>query len=188
MQKGFSPCRAGGTLQTCRPRKTTNKTDPNLDAIKPGATKSHVPGPLVAPEPEPLPAPEPLAKSVKAEQRRNPAKATAEQARVLMPGRMAPAGDNPSLVEAYPVRSRPTARFMLPNVRKAVAMKPQPEVVTLTGEHVWLCRSLLCTNLLRVCELLASGKDGNGDQLTTHGKRELVGFSNKLQLPFWCSV
>lgn len=61
-------------------------------------------------------------------------------------------------------------------------MNPQPEVVTLTGEHVWLCRSVLCTNLMRTCELLASGKDGSGDKLTKHSRRELFGYSNRLQL------
>ena len=60
--------------------------------------------------------------------------------------------------------------------------KKQPEAVTLTGEHVWLCRSVLCTTLMRACELLAAGKDNSGDELTMHSKRELVGFSNKLQL------
>ena len=57
-------------------------------------------------------------------------------------------------------------------------MNPQPEAVTLTGEHLGLCRSLLCQHLMHVSQLLAAGKDGSGDQLTTHGKRELVAFSN----------
>jgi hypothetical protein len=61
-------------------------------------------------------------------------------------------------------------------------MNQQTEAVTLAGEHVGLCRAVLCNDLMRVSELLASGKDGSGDQLTTHSKRELLGFSNKLQL------
>jgi hypothetical protein len=83
-----SPCRAGGTLQTCQPRKTTDNADPKVTVIGPGATKSHAPGPLVAPEPashtpepDPLAAPEPLPESVKAEHRQRLAKATAEQPR-----------------------------------------------------------------------------------------------------------
>jgi hypothetical protein len=61
-------------------------------------------------------------------------------------------------------------------------MNPQPEVVTLTGEHVHLCRALLCEDLMKVSALLAAGKDGGGYKLTKHGRRELVGFSNRLQL------
>jgi hypothetical protein len=61
-------------------------------------------------------------------------------------------------------------------------MNPQPKVVTLTGEHVGLCRAVLCNDLMRVSELLAGGKDGSGDDLTTHSRRELVGYSNRLQL------
>jgi hypothetical protein len=61
-------------------------------------------------------------------------------------------------------------------------MNPQPESVTLTGEHVGLCQAVLCNDLMRVSELLAAGKDGSGNKLTKHGWRELAGFSNKLQL------
>jgi hypothetical protein len=61
-------------------------------------------------------------------------------------------------------------------------MKPLPEAVTLTGEHVHLCRAVLCQELMKVSELIASGKDGSGDKLTKHSWRELIGFSNKLQL------
>jgi hypothetical protein len=61
-------------------------------------------------------------------------------------------------------------------------MKKQPKAITLTGEHVGLCRALLCQDLLKVSEMLASGKSVNGRKLTEARRRELVGFSIRLQL------
>jgi hypothetical protein len=61
-------------------------------------------------------------------------------------------------------------------------MNPQPKSVTLTGEHVGLCRSLVWQELVKVSERLASGKKGGGHKLTDADRRELVGFSFRLQL------
>jgi hypothetical protein len=87
MRKEISPRRAARSGVTARVRKTNN-TAQKVVAITPGATKGGA-----------MNAPEPLPESVKAEQRRKTARATAEQPRVLMPGRMVPAGDNLRLCE-----------------------------------------------------------------------------------------
>jgi hypothetical protein len=86
---------------------------------------------LNTPEPA-APEPDPLADSVKAKQRRKMAKSTAEQARVLTPGRMAHAGGNPSPVEAIhpepvqlPVRCCPKCGRPLPAKTPTAFSKPR---------------------------------------------------------------
>jgi hypothetical protein len=61
-------------------------------------------------------------------------------------------------------------------------MKNQPEAITLTGEHVLLCQSLLLEELFKISAMLASGKKGGGHKLTDANRREMVGFSIRLQL------
>ena len=54
--------------------------------------------------------------------------------------------------------------------------------VTLTGEQALLCQAVLCQEVMKVSGLLASGKDARGRRLTNRSRRELVGFSSRLQL------
>jgi hypothetical protein len=73
----------------------------------------------------PVPAsPEP--ESIKAEQRRKMATATAAQARVLMPGRIAPACDSPSPVEAIRPKAEPPVRCCPKCGRPLPANTPAP--------------------------------------------------------------
>jgi hypothetical protein len=52
----------------------------------------------------------------------------------------------------------------------------------LTDEQAALCRTLLCQELMKVSNLLASGKDCNGRKLIDQTKQSLMVFSSKLQL------
>jgi hypothetical protein len=54
--------------------------------------------------------------------------------------------------------------------------------VTLSGAQTILCRTVLSQSLMKVAYLLKSGKDSSGNDLTTDGLRELLGFSSRLQL------
>jgi hypothetical protein len=53
---------------------------------------------------------------------------------------------------------------------------------TLTEQQARLCSSLLSRALMDTQELLATGKDASGVNLTTKGTRELTSFSTELQL------
>jgi hypothetical protein len=52
----------------------------------------------------------------------------------------------------------------------------------LTDEQAALCRTLLCQELMKVSNLLASGKDCNGRKLIEQSKHSLMGISSRLQL------
>jgi hypothetical protein len=54
--------------------------------------------------------------------------------------------------------------------------------VTLTPEQAELCRAILSQDLMKVSGLLGKGIDGSGNKLSRHGRRELMGFSSRLQL------
>jgi hypothetical protein len=54
--------------------------------------------------------------------------------------------------------------------------------ITLAGESLILCRAVVAQDLMKVTQLLASEKDGAGRKLTDHSRRELLGYSNRLQL------
>jgi hypothetical protein len=54
--------------------------------------------------------------------------------------------------------------------------------VRLTDEQATLCRTLLCQELMKVSNLLASNKDCNGRKLIDQTKQSLMVFSSKLQL------
>jgi hypothetical protein len=52
----------------------------------------------------------------------------------------------------------------------------------LTDEQAALCRTLLCQELMKVSNLLDSGKDCHGRKLIDQTKRSLMVFSSKLQV------
>jgi hypothetical protein len=54
--------------------------------------------------------------------------------------------------------------------------------VTLTAEQAYLCCTILCQELMTVSGLLGKGVDGSGNKLTRHTRRELMGYSSRLQL------
>jgi hypothetical protein len=54
--------------------------------------------------------------------------------------------------------------------------------VRLTDEQAALCRTLLCQELMKASNLLASGKDCNGRKLIDQTKQSLMVFSSRLQL------
>ena len=54
--------------------------------------------------------------------------------------------------------------------------------IRLTDEQAALCRMLLCQELMKVSNLLASGKDCNGRKLIDQTKQSLMVFSSRLQL------
>ena len=54
--------------------------------------------------------------------------------------------------------------------------------IVLPAKDVFLCRSVLSQDLMKVSGLLASGKGGSGEELTRESRLELMGSSNRLQL------
>jgi hypothetical protein len=54
--------------------------------------------------------------------------------------------------------------------------------VTLNAEQAGLCCTVLCRELMTVSGLLGKGIDGSGNKLTRHSRRELMGYSSRLQL------
>ena len=84
------------------------------------------------------------------------------------------ANRNPTRVNRAPERSIET----ISNAERGFQIKE----VTLTAEQADLCRTVLCQNLMKVSRLLATGKDGSGNKLTRHSRRELMGYSSRLQL------
>jgi hypothetical protein len=54
--------------------------------------------------------------------------------------------------------------------------------VTLTREQALLCCTVLSQDLMKVSGLLGKGIDGSGNKLTRHSRRELIGYSSRLQL------
>ena len=54
--------------------------------------------------------------------------------------------------------------------------------VTLTPEQAELCRVVLSQSLMKVSGLLGKGVDASGNQLDADGRRELMGYSSRLQL------
>jgi hypothetical protein len=54
--------------------------------------------------------------------------------------------------------------------------------VRLTREHVQLCRSILCHELIKISRLLAGGEDESGRKFTKKSKIELVSFCARLRL------
>jgi hypothetical protein len=53
--------------------------------------------------------------------------------------------------------------------------------VRLTDEQAALCRTLLCQELMKVSNLLGSGKDCSGRKLIDQTKQSLMVFSSRLQ-------
>jgi hypothetical protein len=53
---------------------------------------------------------------------------------------------------------------------------------TLPTEDVFLCRAVLSQELVKVLELLSSGKDPDGEELRRDARLELMGYSRRLQL------
>jgi hypothetical protein len=54
--------------------------------------------------------------------------------------------------------------------------------ITLPAEDVFLCRAVLSQELMKISELLSSGKDPDDEELTRDLRLELMGYSNRLQL------
>jgi hypothetical protein len=54
--------------------------------------------------------------------------------------------------------------------------------VRLTDEQAALCRTLLCQELMKISNLLASGKDCNGRKLIDQSRQSLMVFSSRSQL------
>jgi hypothetical protein len=54
--------------------------------------------------------------------------------------------------------------------------------VTLTKDQALLCATVLSQNLMKVSSLLGKGIDGSGNPLDDDARRELVGYSSRLQL------
>jgi hypothetical protein len=54
--------------------------------------------------------------------------------------------------------------------------------ITLSDEQVLLCQAVLSQDLMKISSFLASGKDGRGENLTRNVRRELLGYSSRLQL------
>jgi hypothetical protein len=53
---------------------------------------------------------------------------------------------------------------------------------TLPAEDVLFCRVVLSLDLMKVSRLLASGKDGDGEELTRDNRLELMGYISRLKL------
>jgi hypothetical protein len=54
--------------------------------------------------------------------------------------------------------------------------------VILTDEQAALCRAVLCQELMKISNLIATGKDGTGQGLTSGAIKELLFFGSRLQL------
>jgi hypothetical protein len=53
---------------------------------------------------------------------------------------------------------------------------------TLAAEDVVLCHAVLSQELMKISELLSSGKDPDGEELTRDSRLELMGYRSRLQL------
>jgi hypothetical protein len=54
--------------------------------------------------------------------------------------------------------------------------------ITLPAEDMIFCRAVLSQDLMKVAGLLAVGKHGSGEELTSDARLELMGCSARLQL------